>query len=522
MAGKDNVLFDPFTLVSHATDATDWRLHLPIAVVMPDDERQVAPLLAAIARLGLKAIPRGAGTGLTGGAVPLRPGCVVVNTEKLNRIRGLSEKKFRLSDGREVAAKIVELEAGVITERAMEHAAERGLVFATDPTSAWACTIGGNIAENAGGKDCVLWGTCIDNLVSWRIAMPSGRPWTVRRVGPPPPQDPPGRPGHVRRGRRGRCAREADRARRRDIRKKGLWKDITNKALGGVPGLQKEGTDGVITSAEFVLYPEYEAKRTLCLEFFGPDFDEASRVILQLSRAFPFPNGGKEALSALEHFDDEYVRAIDYKVKAPRAGDAEGGPARGRRRPLARARPRTGRKIRGDPRRAPEHAPVRGARRRRGEALLGGPQEARRHRAADERVQDERGRRPPARGAGRVRAVPRGEEHRGGAVRAGAVHRPGGGDPAARAAAQGRSGVARPRDPGGARPLASARAALSGTDPKALRVARGDRGAPARLSGSSSAATPGSSPRSTGRTARCATGSSCSRRTCTPATATCT
>jgi FAD/FMN-containing dehydrogenase len=64
----------------------------------------------------------------------------------------------------------------------MEFAAERGLVFATDPTSAWACTIGGNIAENAGGKDCVLWGTCIDNLLSWRIAMPSGRSWTVRRV----------------------------------------------------------------------------------------------------------------------------------------------------------------------------------------------------------------------------------------------------------------------------------------------------------------------------------------------------
>src|SRR5512146_814358 len=73
VVGKDNVLFDPFTIVSHATDATDWRLHLPVAVVMPDDEAQVAPLLAAIGRVGLRAVPRGAGTGLTGGAVPLRP-----------------------------------------------------------------------------------------------------------------------------------------------------------------------------------------------------------------------------------------------------------------------------------------------------------------------------------------------------------------------------------------------------------------------------------------------------------------
>jgi FAD/FMN-containing dehydrogenase/Fe-S oxidoreductase len=104
-----------------------------------------------------------------------------------------------------------------------------------------------------------------------------------------------------------------------EIRKNGLWKDITNKALGGVPGLQKEGTDGIITSAIFILYPAYAVKKTLCLEFFGPDFDEASRVILELSRIFPLPTDGNEALLAMEHFDDEYIRAIDYKVKAPRA-----------------------------------------------------------------------------------------------------------------------------------------------------------------------------------------------------------
>jgi FAD/FMN-containing dehydrogenase/Fe-S oxidoreductase len=319
IAGRDAVLFDPITLVSHATDATDWRLHLPVAVVMPDREEQVAPLLAAIGRLGLKVVPRGAGTGLTGGAVPLRPGCVILNTEKLNRIRGLSDRPLLRAGGPPVTAKVLEVEAGVVTERAMEFAAERGLVFATDPTSAWACTIGGNIAENAGGKDCVLYGTCIDNLLSWRIAMPSGRTWTVRRTDHQLrkilPDDTVTFAVHDEDGGPIRRIELSG----RDIRKKGLWKDITNKALGGVPGLQKEGTDGVITSAEFVLYPEYEAKRTLCLEFFGPDFDEASRVILELARAFPFPNDGREALSALEHFDDEYVRAIGYKVKAPRA-----------------------------------------------------------------------------------------------------------------------------------------------------------------------------------------------------------
>jgi FAD/FMN-containing dehydrogenase/Fe-S oxidoreductase len=316
IVGKENVLFDPFTLVSHATDATDWRLHLPVAVAMPRDEAEVAPLLAAIADLGLFAIPRGAGTGLTGGAVPLRPGCVIVNTEKLCRIRGVTERDFRVSSGARARAHVISVEAGVVTERAIEHAADRGLVFATDPTSAWACTIGGNIAENAGGRTAVLWGTCVDNLVSYQIAMPGGKRFTVRRT------------NHALRkilpdddvdfeilGADGSLV-EAITLKGSEIRRRGLWKDITNKTLKGLPGLQKEGTDGVITSAEFVLYPQYEARSTLCLEFFGPDMDEASNVIVELSKAFP--NRDHEVLQALEHFDDEYVRAIGYKVKAPR------------------------------------------------------------------------------------------------------------------------------------------------------------------------------------------------------------
>lgn len=320
VVGVKNVLFDPFSLVSHATDATDWRLHLPVAVVTPDREDQVAPMLKAIGALGLKAIPRGAGTGLTGGAVPLRPDCVIINTEKLNRVRGISEREFTLEGGEAVSGPVIEVEAGVVTEKAMDYAVEEGLVFATDPTSEWSCTVGGNIAENAGGKKAVRWGTCIDNLLEWSIAMPSGENWRVRRT------------DHRLRkimpddavtyevvGNDGESVRKIE-LKGTDIRKKGLWKDITNKALGGVPGLQKEGTDGVITSAVFVLYPKYEETATLCLEFFGPDMDEASEVIVELSRIFPLPEDDSEALLALEHFDDEYIKAIEYKVKAPRTG----------------------------------------------------------------------------------------------------------------------------------------------------------------------------------------------------------
>ena len=318
IVGAKNILFDPFSLVAHATDATDWRLYLPVAVVTPDEESQVAPLIGAIARLGLRVIPRGAGTGLTGGAVPLRSDCVIINTEKLNKVRGIQHRKFHLRDGQSVSASVIEVESGVITEAAMHHADEHGLVFATDPTSEWACTIGGNIAENAGGKMAVRWGTCIDNLLEWRIAMPGAKLWTVRRTDHQLrkilPED---TVTYEVLDQHGAPLKRIS-LRGSEIRKQGLWKDITNKALGGVPGLQKEGTDGVITSAIFVLYPKYEQKRTLCLEFFGPDMDEASRVIVELSKAFPYQDVEHETLLALEHFDDEYIRAIDYKVKATR------------------------------------------------------------------------------------------------------------------------------------------------------------------------------------------------------------
>jgi len=312
--GEENVLFDPFALVSHATDATDWRLYIPVAVAFPSEEAQVAPLLAAIERLGLKAIPRGAGTGLTGGAIPVAEDCVMVNLEKLNRIRGFRERPFTLPTGETVKARTLEVESGVVTDDAIHFAAQKGLVFATDPTSAWASTIGGNLAENAGGKTAVLWGTAIDNVLSFKMALPGGKTIVVKRKKHPLRKIL--HSDEVTFLVRGGAPRRTVTLKGTDIRRKDVWKDITNKALGGLPGLQKEGTDGVITSASFVLYPAYEHLRTACLEFFGEDMDEAGRVILDLSREFV--NKGSETLMALEHFDEEYVRAIGYKVKAAR------------------------------------------------------------------------------------------------------------------------------------------------------------------------------------------------------------
>lgn len=314
--GESNVCFDPFSLISHATDATDWRLYLPLAVVYPTRAAQISPLLKTIAALKLRVIPRGGGTGLTGGSVPVGADCIVLNVEKLNHIHGIFETEIEYPDGNTKKTAVMRLEAGVITEQAISLAARNGLVFATDPTSAWASSIGGNIAENAGGKTAVLWGTAIDNLLSYRITMAQGQEWTVRRMHHPlrkilPEDTVLFEIQDSRNSLVGLVSLDAS-----EIRTPGLGKDITNKALSGLPGIQKEGTDGIITSAEFILHPAYPHKTTCCLEFFGEDMDEASRVILNISKAFV--NEGREALMALEHFDEEYVRAIGYKVKAPR------------------------------------------------------------------------------------------------------------------------------------------------------------------------------------------------------------
>jgi FAD/FMN-containing dehydrogenase/Fe-S oxidoreductase len=320
VVGGGNVCFDPFTLVSHATDATDWRLHLPLAVAFPHEETQVAPLLEAIASLGLKAIPRGAGTGLTGGAVPLAMDCVMVNTERLDRIRGIREAQVDDGKGHRRPIQVFEAEAGLVTDDAIRFCAKEGLVFATDPTSSWACTLGGNLAENAGGKTAVLWGTAVDNVLSWRMAMPGGKVLRVERAEHPMRKILPGDKVEftITDEKDGKPLKTISLL-GSDIRKPGLWKDVTRKTLKGLPGFQKEGTDGVITSAVFVLHKAYEHQATACLEFYGGDFDEAGRVIWDLSREFV--NEGAETLLALEHFDAEYVRAIEYRRKAARPED---------------------------------------------------------------------------------------------------------------------------------------------------------------------------------------------------------
>jgi FAD/FMN-containing dehydrogenase/Fe-S oxidoreductase len=316
---KDNVAFDGLARVSHVTDATDWRVEYPFVVLYPDTEDEVADMVRALIELGLTIIPRGGGTGYTGGAVPLTRRSAVVNTEKLDRLGEVVTTELPGVD-RPVAT--IACGAGVVTRRVMEAAEAAGLVFAVDPTSADASCIGGNVAMNAGGKKAVLWGTALDNLASWRMVDPRGRFIEVVRLDH--------NQGRIHDA---EWARFAIRRFQQDgrtpegeaevleipgarFRKAGLGKDVTDKFLSGLPGVQKEGCDGIITSATFILHRMPAHVRTVCLEFFGQVRDAVPSIV-EIKRHMDARPGGA-VLAGLEHLDERYVKAVGYATKARR------------------------------------------------------------------------------------------------------------------------------------------------------------------------------------------------------------
>jgi hypothetical protein len=130
---RDNIKFDGLSRVSHVTDATDWRVEMPFVVLTPDSEAEMAALVKGCIELGLTIIPRGGGTGYTGGAVPLTWKSAVINTEKLET---MSEVEFIDLPGLAHKVPTVYSEAGVVTQRVADAAERAGHVFAVDPTCA--------------------------------------------------------------------------------------------------------------------------------------------------------------------------------------------------------------------------------------------------------------------------------------------------------------------------------------------------------------------------------------------------
>ena len=327
---KRNIRFDGMHRTSHVTDATDWRVEYPFLVLLPDSEDEMAGLVKGCIELGLTIIPRGGGTGYTGGAIPLSPMSAVINTEKLLQMGEVEMTRLPGVD-REYAT--IFTGAGVVTQRVSQAAEKAGFVFAVDPTSAHASCIGGNIAMNAGGKKAVLWGTALDNLASWRMVDPNGDWLDVTRVDhnlgkihdapvatfklewthPSEKGAPKGQPFRT----------ETLAIEGRRFRKEGLGKDVTDKFLAGLPGIQKEGTDGLITSSRWILHKMPKYTRTVALEFFGQARDAIPSIVEIKDYLDSLPKSGKPEfaslrLAGLEHLDERYLRAVGYATKSKR------------------------------------------------------------------------------------------------------------------------------------------------------------------------------------------------------------
>ena len=250
--------------------------------------------------------------------IPLTWKSVVINTEKLE---AMTEVEHVSLPGLEAPVPTIWTEAGVVTQRVADAAERAGFVFAVDPTSAEASCIGGNIAMNAGGKKAVLWGTALDNLVSWRMVTPEAQWLEVTRVGH--------NLGKIHDAEMASFELqyfEADgktpvRTERLDIpgktfRKEGLGKDVTDKFLSGLPGIQKEGTDGLITSARWIVHRMPEHTRTVCMEFFGNAKDAVPSIVEIKDFMFAEQERTGVLLAGLEHLDDRYLKAVGYATKS--------------------------------------------------------------------------------------------------------------------------------------------------------------------------------------------------------------
>ncbi len=175
--GRRWVVHAPEDLIVYEYDATIER-GLPAAVVLPNSAQQVASVVRIARRHGAPVTARGAGTGVSGGAVPSAGG-VVIATARMNRILEVDPEN-----------RIAVVEPGVINLDISKAAAPHGLYYAPDPSSQKACTIGGNVAENAGGPHCLCYGVTTNHVLGLEVVTADGvLHWLGGRTADPPGYD---------------------------------------------------------------------------------------------------------------------------------------------------------------------------------------------------------------------------------------------------------------------------------------------------------------------------------------------
>ncbi len=254
LVGPDGVVHDPGELALYEYDGS-IDMHLPTVVVLPTRVEQVVAVVQLAAEAGLPVVPRGAGTGLSGGAIATRGGIQIALT-RMNRILALDYRNRRAL----VEPGVINLDLSLATQ-------PRGYFYAPDPSSQKACTIGGNIAENSGGPHCLAYGVTTNHVLALEVVLPNGeRIWT----------DGPDSPGY----------------------------DLTGMLVGS------EGTLGLVTKAWVRLTHLPEAVRVLLAQF--GSVVEASSAVSAIIAAGIVP-------AAMEMMDQVTCGAVEaaYHVGFP-------------------------------------------------------------------------------------------------------------------------------------------------------------------------------------------------------------
>lgn len=162
ISGAEHVIVDEETMNNYAHDETENLHFLPDVVIRPRTAEELSAIMRICNEHRIPVTPRGAGTGLSGGALP-NLGGVLISTERMNSITEIDERNLQVTT-----------EPGVITEVLQNAVKEKGLFYPPDPSSRGSCFIGGNIAENSGGPKAVKYGVVKDYVLNLQLVLPTG------------------------------------------------------------------------------------------------------------------------------------------------------------------------------------------------------------------------------------------------------------------------------------------------------------------------------------------------------------
>ncbi|MDA8430295.1 MAG: FAD-binding protein [Geobacteraceae bacterium] len=251
LVGPENILTEKQDLLCYSYDATQMEF-LPDAVVHPANAAEVSAVLRLANQKGFAVFPRGAGSGFTGGALPKAGGVVLVTT-RMNRILRIDTENL-----------IAEVEPGVVTEQFQLAVEKLGLFYPPDPASLKFSSLGGNVAENAGGPRCVKYGVTRDFVMGLEVVLPTGE--VIRTGG--------------------------------ETYKAVVGYDMTRLLCGS------EGTLGVITKIIFKLLPLPDAKKTMLTIF--DSIDGAAKAVSTII-------GAKIIPTTLEFMDYATLQCVEKR-----------------------------------------------------------------------------------------------------------------------------------------------------------------------------------------------------------------